>query len=129
MCHKRDNITKCGQFLSGLLYECKSNLERMVERIPGSDYDQLQHFISEPPWDSFGVMESASEKVQATLRLSMEELESKVSSLGLLLDESGWEKSGKKSVGVARQYIGQLGKVANGQVGVFARANALKRQK
>ena len=101
----------------------------MVERIPGSDYDQLQHFISEPPWDSFGVMESASEKVQATLRLSMEELESKVSSLGLLLDESGWEKSGKKSVGVARQYIGQLGKVANGQVGVFARANALKRQK
>ena len=30
------------------------------------------------------------------------------------------EKSGKKSVGVARQYIGQVGKVANGQVGVFA---------
>lgn len=39
---------------------------------------------------------------------------------GLILDESGWEKSGTKSVGVARQYIGQVGKVANGQVGVFA---------
>jgi len=38
---------------------------------------------------------------------------------GLILDESGWEKSGKKSVGVARQYIGNVGKVSNGQVGVF----------
>ena len=27
---------------------------------------------------------------------------------GLLLDESGWEKSGAKSVGVARQYIGNV---------------------
>jgi len=39
---------------------------------------------------------------------------------GLLLDECGWEKAGHKSVGVARQYIGQVGKVSNGQVGVFA---------
>ena len=39
---------------------------------------------------------------------------------GLLLDESGWEKAGTKSVGVARQYIGQVGKVCNAQVGVFA---------
>jgi SRSO17 transposase len=38
----------------------------------------------------------------------------------LLLDECGWEKAGHKSVGVARQYIGQVGKVSNGQVGVFA---------
>ncbi|MBK6931079.1 MAG: transposase [Saprospirales bacterium] len=37
----------------------------------------------------------------------------------MILDESGWEKSGKKSVGVARQYIGNVGKVSNGQVGVF----------
>ncbi|MBK6932748.1 MAG: transposase [Saprospirales bacterium] len=37
----------------------------------------------------------------------------------MILDESGWERSGKKSVGVARQYIGNVGKVSNGQVGVF----------
>src|SRR5204863_9011727 len=42
------------------------------------------------------------------------------SSKALILDESGWEKAGSKSVGVARQYIGQVGKIANGQVGVFA---------
>ncbi len=92
----------------------------MVERIPGSDYDQLQHFISESPWDSFAVMESVSEKVHTTLSTAAEGIEDKTCSLGLLLDESGWEKSGKKSVGVGRQYIGQVGKVANGQVGVFA---------
>lgn len=34
--------------------------------------------------------------------------------------KSGWEKAGTKSVGVARQYIGQVGKVGNAQVGVFA---------
>ena len=43
-----------------------------------------------------------------------------MTSIGLVLDESGWEKAGNKSVGVARQYIGQVGKIANRQVGVFA---------
>jgi len=43
-----------------------------------------------------------------------------MTSIGLVLDESGWEKAVNKSVGVARQYIGQVGKIANGQVGVFA---------
>jgi SRSO17 transposase len=38
----------------------------------------------------------------------------------LLFDESGCPKKGQDAVGVARQYCGTLGKVANGQVGVFA---------
>ena len=93
-------------------------MERIVERVPKSDYDQMQHFISNSPWDSFAVMASVSEKVKKTLS-TVSDLGIKPGT-GLLLDESGWEKSGKKSVGVARQYIGQVGKVANGQVGVFA---------
>jgi SRSO17 transposase len=36
-----------------------------------------------------------------------------------VLDESGFEKSGTESVGVARQYCGRLGKVDNCQVGVY----------
>lgn len=118
VCHKTDNISKCGQFLSGLLHECKSNIERMVERVPDSDYDQLQHFISDSPWDSLAVMDAVAEKVYDTLSIPLGD--DTRASVGLILDESGWEKSGKKSVGVAYQYIGQVGKVANGQVGVFA---------
>jgi SRSO17 transposase len=38
----------------------------------------------------------------------------------LIVDESGFVKKGKESVGVARQYCGSLGKVENGQVGVCA---------
>ena len=102
ICHKTNNIVKCGQFISGLLHECKSNIERMVERVPESDYDQLHHFISESPCDSLAVMDSVAEKVQATLTL-MPNIGDTATSIGLILDESGWEKSGKKSVGVSRQ--------------------------
>ena len=38
----------------------------------------------------------------------------------LLIDESGFRKSGKHSVGVARQWCGRWGKVDSCQVGVFA---------
>jgi SRSO17 transposase len=40
--------------------------------------------------------------------------------IGLYLDESGVSKKGKESVGVAPQYCGNLGKVDNCQVAVFA---------
>ena len=47
-------------------------------------------------------------------------LESLSGEKGLILDESGNEKAGEKSVGVARQYIGNVGKVCNSQIGVYA---------
>jgi len=37
----------------------------------------------------------------------------------LLIDETPFAKKGKMSVGVARQWLGRLGKVDNGQVSVF----------
>jgi len=85
----------------------------MQERLPDSDYQQLHHFISHSPWDAFGVMGEVARKTQHSLSIV-------AGSAGLLLDESGWEKAGQKSVGVARQYIGNVGKVTNAQVGVFA---------
>ncbi|MCY7345345.1 MAG: IS701 family transposase [Pyrinomonadaceae bacterium] len=101
------------EYLQGLFHECKSNVERMVERIPDSNYQQLQHFISESEWDEKAVMKEVARKTNQSLATLKGEK-------GLILDESGNEKAGDKSVGVARQYIGNVGKVCNSQVGVYA---------
>ena len=85
----------------------------MHERIPDSDYQQLHHFISESNWDAQAVMRTVAGQTQLSLQAIK-------GPQGLLLDESGWEKAGTKSVGVGRQYIGQVGKICNAQVGVFA---------
>ncbi len=85
----------------------------MVERIPESNYQQLQHFISESEWDGAAVMRDVA-------RNTNKSLESLVGEKGLILDESGNEKAGKQSVGVAHQYIGNIGKVCNSQNGVYA---------
>jgi SRSO17 transposase len=37
----------------------------------------------------------------------------------LVFDPSGFKKQGKESVGVARQWLGRLGKIDNGQVGIY----------
>jgi len=88
----------------------------MDERIANSDYQQLHHFISVSPWDYHPVIAKVGEE--------MSELYKKRSELvGLIVDESGHRKSGKKSVGVARQYLGSIGKVDNGQVAVFVALN------
>ncbi len=85
----------------------------MVERIPDSNYQQLQHFISESEWDAKAVMRDVA-------RNTNQSLETLKGEKGLILNESGNEKAGTKSVGVARQYIGNVGKVCNSQVGVYA---------
>ncbi|MEQ1744820.1 MAG: transposase [Saprospiraceae bacterium] len=78
--------------MKGLFHECKSNIERMAERIPDSDYQNLHHFISHSAWDGFGVMGEVARQTAASFGLLPS------GPRGLLLDESGWEKSGDKSV-------------------------------
>lgn len=112
VCGNHNQIDKCSFYFEGLLHECKSNIERMVERVPNADYQKLQHFISNSPWDSFAVMDKVSEK-------SHKNISSIGEPIGLIFDEIGWEKSGKKSVATIRQYIGNIGKVCNSQLGVF----------
>ena len=109
-------LAHCQQYVKGLFHACRSNVERMNERLPDSSYDALHHFISESTWDGQLVMDEVARRVQATLA----EVVGEEGEQGLLLDECGWEKAGHKSVGVGRQYIGQVGKISNGQVGVFA---------
>ena len=111
--YQRQNKEKALQYLEGLFHDGKHNIERMNERIEQSDYQQLHHFISVSPWDHNLVLSAVRRDISILF-------EGGSSLTGLILDESGHRKSGKKSVGVARQYLGSIGKVDNGQVAVFA---------
>jgi SRSO17 transposase len=104
------------QYLQGLFQEGKHNIERMVERIEASVYHQLHHFISESQWAHQPVLAAVGRDISTLLA-------SKGGECGLTIDEEGHVKKGKESVGVARQYLGSIGKVDNGQVTVFAALN------
>jgi len=111
--YRRDNSVVLQQYFKGMFHEGKHNIERMNERIVGSQYHQLHHFISESPWAHQPVLKAVGKDLSRLF-------EGRAEPVGLIIDESGHRKQGKKSVGVARQYLGSVGKVDNGQVGVFA---------
>ena len=71
----------------------------------------MQHFISNSPWDESGLLKK--------VKFDACELLGDPKNRSLILDESGFSKQGKMSVGVQRQYNGRQGKVDNCQVGVF----------
>jgi len=83
----------------------------MEDSVEGFDYQSQQQFLSDSPWDH-------QELVGQLSRDAGKVLGSREASL--VIDESSFAKQGKKSVGVARQWNGRLGKVDNCQVGVFA---------
>ena len=107
-------IEPVGHYLKGLMQADpnKKNMERMEERVPNADEQQLQHMLSDSPWDHQAVMDQVALEADGWLGGNRNSC--------LLIDESGFKKSGRHSVGVARQWCGRLGKVDNCQVGVFA---------
>jgi len=100
-------------YLSGLLgTQRRKNIERIEADVDESDYQGMQQFVSDSPWDHAAVMEQVGREAEATLGGSAD--------TALYVDESSFVKKGNASVGVQRQYCGRLGKLENCQVGVFA---------
>jgi SRSO17 transposase len=97
------------QYIDGLLGDsARKSMSAMLERVSDpTSYQAFQHFITHAPWDA--------EAVWRRLRAVLPERTGI-----LILDETSFPKSGPHSVGVARQYCGALGKVANCQVAVTA---------
>jgi len=87
----------------------------MIEKVPDADYQAVQHFITHSPWEYEPVMEQVADDCNRLLGGTPDS--------ALFIDESSIPKKGKKSVGVARQWCGRLGKVDNCQTGVFAALN------
>jgi SRSO17 transposase len=103
---------KAEQYFKGLVQSNKKNMERMAEVVPDSDDQSLQHFLSNSKWDEELVINKVAHDANQLIGGKKDSC--------LLIDETGFPKKGTKSVGVARQWCGQLGKVDNCQVGVFA---------
>ena len=87
------------------------NYANIARRVIGPDDDgqNLQHLMSDSPWDASKVFTQIQQEIKERPELSG----------GMLtLDESGQERAGSGSAGSSRQYLGRLGKVEMGQVGV-----------
>src|SRR5438128_290900 len=74
-------------------------------------YQQLQHFLVDAPWSDREVRRTAA-------RYAIEAMTERSRVLAWIIDDTGFLKQGKHSVGVQRQYTGSAGKVANCQIGV-----------
>jgi hypothetical protein len=83
------------------------NYANIARRVigPGDDGQNFQQFMSDSPWSAGAVFD----QIQAEVR-QRPELKGGM----LTLDESGDKKAGSQSAGVARQYLGRLGKVDMG---------------
>ena len=95
------------RYVLGLLSDSRrKSMSAMLERIndPGA-YQAFQHFITDAPWHATSVWKQLRTEIPDRTGV-------------LILDGTSFPKQGTHSVGVARQYCGALGKVANCQVAV-----------
>ena len=100
-------------YLRGLLEQgSRKSLEPMVARLGGdADYQSLQQFVADSPWDPALVVEAVATRVGPLIEVE-----------AWVLDDTGFPKDGKDSPGVKRQYSGTLGKTGNCQIGVSVHA-------
>jgi SRSO17 transposase len=99
-------------YLRGLMLDGKrKSIQPMAERLPDGNEQALQQFVSQSPWDWRPVRQRLATQMTAA-----------VDPDAWVVDDTGFPKFGTASVGVARQYSGTLGKVANCQVGVSIHA-------
>lgn len=104
---RRPQRAAATQYLEGLFNDSeRKSMQAMHGRLSDPvSYQALQHFITDSPWDA--------DRVWAHLRTCVP-----VRAGILAIDDTGFPKQGRHSVGVKRQYCGALGKVGNCQVAV-----------
>jgi SRSO17 transposase len=99
-------------YVRGLMLDGKrKSIEPMAARLPDGDEQCLQQFVNQSPWDEVAVRRALARRMSRELCPE-----------AWVIDDTGFPKFGKMSVGVARQYSGALGKVGNCQIGVSINA-------
>jgi len=117
----RKDQRRWGQsYRRGLLLDGKrKSIQPMAVRLargdPAADADALeqalQQFCNQSPWDPVPVRRRLAQRMTTA-----------IGPAAWVIDDTGFPKFGRHSVGVAPQYCGALGKVANCQVGVSVHA-------
>jgi SRSO17 transposase len=107
---RREQRDHARTYLAGLASDLRrKNTESIAYR-----HDQrrhgLQHFVGSSTWDHRPLLRELAGRVGRELGTP---------DGVIVFDPSGFAKKGDASVGVQRQWLGRLGKVDNGQVGVF----------
>ena len=95
-------------YLRGLMLDGRrKSIEPLAARLADGDEQCLQQFVNQSPWEWQPVRERLAARMSAA-----------IAPLAWIVDDTGFPKAGRYSVGVARQYSGTLGKVGNCQIGV-----------
>jgi len=107
---RRESQAAMERYLTGLLTEHPNkNCDTLASIVPDTSEQQLQGLLTQMVWD-----EEALNRQRVGLMCALKTEGDSV----LIIDDTGFAKHGQHSVGVARQYSGTLGKVANCQVTV-----------
>lgn len=110
--YRHDVSDKARQYACGLMQAgSRKNMDRIAEVVPESKSRNLQQFLTHSKWDHREVIDHVAQGADGLLGDEQDAC--------FLIDESGFAKQGKESVGVRRQWLGRLGKVDNGQVAVY----------
>lgn len=96
-------------YIRGLLVNGeRKSIEPLAARSADGNVQALQQFVGQSPWDWMPLWERLAKRMTAELEPDPV----------WVIDDTGFPKQGKHSVGVERQYSGTLGKVGNCQVAV-----------
>lgn len=107
---RAEQLERSETYLRGLLGDAmRKNVEQMALGL-GENVRNLQYFVGQSPWKTEPVIQIHQRLVAETL--------GEADGVALI-DESGVVKQGDCSVGVAAQYCGAVGKLANSQNGVY----------
>src|ERR1700741_4001700 len=112
-----DRVEPFRGYCTGLMLPVKrKSVEPMAAHLSPervcSEHQRLHHFVADAAWADLAVLDSVRGYVleQISPRSGPPE--------AMLIDDTGFPKKGRHSVGVTRQYCGQLGKQDNCQVAV-----------
>jgi SRSO17 transposase len=97
-------------YVAGLVSDLERKNTESIAYRHDQDRQPLQRFVGNTPWDHRPLVAELVRQVGAELGAS---------DGVIVFDPSGFVKKGNMSVGVQRQWIGRVGKIDNGQVGVY----------